>query len=133
LAIVWLERRDIEYFHGDLLEKFGGLNGPSIEGALESTLARPHNLLGYEPERTIFDLAASYGYGFARNHCFPDGNKRIALAAMDIFLMTNGHDLNADEAEAVVIVQAVAAGNMSQEELSQWLASRSSPLAEGEI
>jgi len=133
LAFLCLDRRDIDLFHGDSLQRYGGLVGPPDEGVLESTLARPLNLLAYEPNRTIFDLAASYGYGFARNHCFPDGNKRVALAAMDVFLMINGLDLNADEAEAVVILNAVAAGNMSQEELSAWLAARSSQLAEGEI
>jgi death-on-curing protein len=133
LAFLWLDRRDIDLFHGHLLQRYGGLGGAPDEGAVESTLARPLNLLAYEPNSTIFDLAASYGYGFARNHCFPDGNKRVALAAMDVFLMINGFDLNADEAEAVVILNAVAAGSTSQEELSAWLAARSSQLAKGEI
>jgi death-on-curing protein len=133
LAILWLERRDIDLFHGDLIEKFGGLSGPPDEGALESTLARPQNLLAYQPRATIFELAAAYGYGFARSHCFPDGNKRVALAAMDVFLMLNGQDLIVDEAEAVVIVATVAAGDISQEELAEWLASHSSQLADGEI
>jgi death-on-curing protein len=131
--MLWLERRDIDLFHGDLLEKFGGLDGSPDEGAIEATLARPQHLLAYQPESTIFELAAAYGYGFARNHCFPDGNKRVALAAMDVFLMLNGQDLIVDEAEAVVIVETVAAGDLSQEELANWLASNTSPLAEGEI
>jgi death-on-curing protein len=133
LAILWLERRDIVLFHGDLLEKLGGLAGPPNEGALEATLARPQNLLAHHPESTIFELAAAYGHGFARKHCFPDGNKRVALAAMDVFLMLNGKDLVVDEAEAVVIVKTVAAGDLSQEELAEWLASNSSPLPDGEI
>lgn len=47
--------------------------------------------------------------------------------------MLNGHDLGADEAEAVVVVNAVAADEFSQDELSQWLERNSTPLAEGEI
>ncbi len=133
MAVLWLERRDIDLFHGDLIEKFGGLDGPPKEGALEATLARPQHLLAYQPQSTIFELAAAYGFGFARNHCFPDGNKRVALAAMDVFLMLNGLDLIVDEAEAVVIVQTAAAGDLSQEELAEWLGANSSPLAEGAI
>jgi death-on-curing protein len=133
LAILWLERRDIDLFHGGLLERFGGLGGPPDEDALEATLARPQNLSAYHPESTIFELAAAYGYGFARNHCFPDGNKRVALATMDVFLMLNGIDLIVDEAETVAIVEAIAAGDLSQEELAEWLASNASPLGEGEI
>jgi death-on-curing protein len=121
LTILWLERRDIDFFHGDQLERFGGLNGPPDEGALEAMLARPQHLLSYESESTIFGLAAAYGFGFARNHCFPDGNKRVALAAMDVFLSLNNYDLLADEAAAVVIVRTVAADDMSQEELAEWL------------
>ena len=133
MTIYWLERRDIDLHHGELLADHGGLPGPPDEGALDATLARPQNLLAYQPESTIFELAASYGYGFACNHCFLDGNKRAALAAMDVFLAINGQDLVADEAEAVVVVNSVAAGELSQEELAEWLESNSSPLVEGEL
>ena len=133
MATLWLERRDIDHFLSELLERFGGLSGPPDEDALEATLARPRNLLAYEPQSTIFELAAAYGYGFARNHCFPDGNKRVALAAMDVFLMLNGKDLIVDEAEAVVIVATLAAGDLSQEELAEWLTANASELPEGEI
>lgn len=128
MAILWLERRDIDLHYGELLAEHGGLPGPPNEGVLEATLARPQNLLAYEPERTIFEFAAAYGFGFARNHCFPDGNKRVALAAMDVFLTLNDYDLVADEAEAVVVVRTVAAGEMEQEELAEWLEANSSPL-----
>ncbi|NIW24666.1 MAG: type II toxin-antitoxin system death-on-curing family toxin [Gammaproteobacteria bacterium] len=133
MAILWLERRDVEFFYADLLDRFGGLAGPPDEDALEATLARPQNQPAYEPQSTIFELAAAYGYGFSRNHCFPDGNKRIALAAMDVFLMLNGYDILVDEAEAVVIIETLATGDRSQEELAEWLAANSSDLPEGEI
>jgi len=111
----------------------GGLQGTPNDDTLAAALARPQQLLSYEPESTLFDLAAAYGYGFARNHCFPDGNKRISLAAMDVFLMLNGQDLVPDEAEPVVIVNEVAADDFSQEDLAVWLEQNSTPLAEGEI
>ena len=97
------------------------------------TLARPQQQLAYEPGSTLYDLAASYGFGFARNHCFPDGNKRVALALMDVFLLLNGLDLVPDEAEAVAIVIAVAAGEYSQADLSGWLERNCVPLPESEI
>ncbi len=115
------------------MAQYGGLPGLPNEDALAATLARPQQLLTYEPDSTLFDLAAAYGYGFARNHCFPDGNKRVALAAMDVFLILNGQDLVPDEAEAVAIVDEVAADELSQEELAEWLEQNSTPLAEGEL
>ena len=101
------------------------------EDALAATLARPQNLLNYEPSSSIFDLAAAYGFGFARNHCFPDGNKRLALASMDIFLSLNGFDLVPDEAETVVVINALAAGEYEQADLAEWLEQNSSPLSDG--
>ena len=124
----WLERRDVDYNYKFLMAQHGGPKGPPDEDALAATLARPQQLLAYEPESNLFELAASYGYGFARNHCFPDGNKRIALAAMDIFLMLNNVDLVPDEAEAVVIVNEIAADELSQEDLASWLEQNSRPL-----
>ncbi len=115
------------------MAQHGGLQGLPNEDTLAATLARPQHLLAYEPESSLFDLAAAYGFGFARNHCFPDGNKRVALASMDVFLMLNGLDLVPDEAEAVAIVNAVAAGEFSQEDLAEWLEHNTTPLAEGEI
>ncbi len=103
------------------MAEYGGRPGPPRDNALESTLARPHNLLAYEPERNVFELAACYGFGFARNHCFPDGNKRIALVCMDIFLQLNGFELTADEVEAVDVIRTLAAGEMSEADLALWL------------
>lgn len=120
----WLERRDVDYNYKILMAQHGGLKGPPDEDALAATLARPQ----HEPASNLFELAAAYGYGFARNHCFPDGNKRIALAAMDVFLMLNDVDLVPDEAEAVVIVNEVAADELSQEDLASWLEQNSRPL-----
>lgn len=130
MGIVWLESREIIYIQNELISEHGGLPGPPDEGALESTLARPLHLLAYTQTSTIFDLASSYGYGFARNHCFPDGNKRVALESIDVFLMANGHELIADEMEAVITMNAVAEGQMSENELSAWIESNATVLLE---
>lgn len=121
MSFVWLESRDVLYFHRELIGEHGGLLGPADTDRLESTLARPRNLLAYGDDATIHDLAASYGYGFARNHCFPDGNKRIALVAIDVFLMVNGYELAAEEADAAVTIRMLAAGKMTEAELSAWI------------
>ena len=126
----WLELRDLDLHHSELMAQYGGLPGSPNANGLAATLARPRRLLAIEPESTVFDSAAAYGFGFARNHVFPDGNKRVALAAMDVFLLLNGYDLVSDEAEAVVTVNLVAAGEISQEELSEWLEQHSTPLGD---
>lgn len=121
MPIIWLDKRDILFIHQELIAEHGGLNGPPDEGALESTLARPRHLQGYQSGCSIHELAASYGYGFARNHCFPDGNKRVALVAIDVFLGINGCEFSAAEADAVVTIHALAAGDISEADLAAWI------------
>ncbi len=74
-------------------------------------------------------LAAAYGFAIAKGHCFPDGNKRLSLAVIDVLLQLNGRELTAGEADAVVTIRAVAAGEMSEDELAAWINAHSGPLA----
>ena len=62
------------------------------------------------PARPVSLEVAAYGYALARGHCFTDGNKRVALAVIDVFLRMNGSELTASEPDAVVTLQALAAG-----------------------
>ena len=119
------------YIHTQLMEEHGGLFGPSREGTLEAALARPRNRYHQSPRRATLEvLAAAYGYGTAQGHCFPDGSKRLSLAVMDVFLQLNGRELTASEADAVVTIRAVAAGEMNEEELAVWIVENSGPLAD---
>jgi death-on-curing protein len=108
--------------YAELMAEHGGLFGPADEQLLSATLARPRNAHVYrEPRPNLFELAAAYGFGFARNHCFPDGNKRIALAAIDVFLQMNGYELTADEPDVVTTIGGVASGEVSEEDLARWI------------
>jgi len=122
----WLEKGDIVHFQRLLVEEHGGLHGIRDEGALESTLARPMQLLHYQADASIFELAASYGYGFARNHVFNDGNKRVSLASIDIFLQINGFQLDAQEVDAVLTIRDVATGELKESGLAGWIKTNSS-------
>jgi death-on-curing protein len=76
-------------------------------------------------------LAAAYGFGLYKGHCFPDGNKRLALATMDIFLRINGHPLTATEVDAALTMLALASDQMSETDLTAWVKANSSPLLDG--
>lgn len=118
--MIWLERRDVEAFHAIQIAEFGGLAGLRDEGALESALARPLNLTAYG-KPTMFELAASYAFGIARNHPFVDGNKRAALVASFTFLELNGWEVVAPEADAVLAFLDLAAGKLPEKDLARWL------------
>ncbi len=128
----WIPGEAIIAIHAELIKEHGGLPGPVDEQNLGSTLARPQNIHAYsENNPDLVALAAAYGYGFVRNHCFTDGNKRVALAAIDVFLQLNGFELAASEVEAVSIMLELAAGEMSEEDLTHWIRENQRPLTGG--
>lgn len=123
----WLTRQIVDALHGQELIRRGGLPGLRDEGALESALARPRQKQAYgEPD--LFDLAASYGFGLARNHAYSDGNKRIAFVALNVFLELNGFMLHVPEPEAVITMLAVAAGDRTEDDLAAWCREHSAPI-----
>ena len=121
--MIWLDRRDVEAFHAIQIAEFGGLAGLRDAGALESAIGRPQNLAAYG-EPSVFDLAAAYAFGIARNHPFVDGNKRTALVASFTFLEINGWEVDAAETDAVLVFLDLASGKISQESLSTWIEAR---------
>jgi death-on-curing protein len=119
-APTWLEVTTIIALHDRLIADFGGLPGVRDQGLLESALARPQNLLAYGTP-PLFEMAAAYGYGLARNRAFLDGNKRIALVAIDVFLQLNGYELTATEADAVFTIRDLASGQLDETQLAEWV------------
>lgn len=121
----WLGLRTVHAVQRELIAEHGGLHGVRDEGMVESALARPQNRWTYEAGSVdLADLAASYGFGLARNHGYLDGNKRIALAAMHLFSWINGFELAAEEAEEVAIVLDLAGGELQEPELADWIRAR---------
>lgn len=122
----WVPLRAVTAFQAELISEHGGLQGPARQGDLEAALSRPVHLQVYSPNPpSLARLAAAYGSALARGHCFPDGNKRIALAIIDVFLRMNGHELTADEVDAASTIQLLAAGEISEEELADWIGEHS--------
>lgn len=117
---VWVFRETIEILHDETISNEGGAHGLRDEGLLESALARPMNAWNYGVT-DIHELAASYAFGLAKNHAFIDGNKRAAFLACAVFLEVNGYRLIAAEAHAALAFLDLAAGDMSETELADWL------------
>ena len=124
----WVPLHAVIAIQGELIAEHGGLAGPPRQGDLEAALGRPVNLHAYsETPPTLPRLAAAYGFALARGHCFPDGNKRVALAIIDVFLRMNGLELTANEMDAVATIQALAAGDLTEDQLADWIAANSAP------
>lgn len=116
----WLSLDLLLAVHEEQIAEHGGGEGIRDLGLLESALARPLNLATYgDPD--IAALAASLGFGIARNHPFVDGNKRTAYVAVETFLALNGWRLLAGDADCVITFIALATGDLSEETLAAWL------------
>ncbi len=113
--------------HQRSLLDHGGAEGVRDNGMLERAPARPQ-IVAADGEPTLFERAAALGCGLAKEQPFVDGNKRAAFLCVYVFLGINGHELDADEAEAAAITLDLAAGVASEAEFALWLKANCRPL-----
>lgn len=116
----WLDAALIHAVHEEQLAEHGGGSGVRDANLLASALARPEQLAHYgKPDAA--ELVASYSFGISRNHPFVDGNKRTAFVALELFLALNGFELVASDADCVVNMLDLAAGNLPEADLANWI------------
>ena len=122
----WLLEQTIIAVHSVVLEEHGGAPGIRDEDMLASALNRPIDKYNYEPDCSIFELAAAYSFGLAKNHPFVDGNKRVAFLTGTLFLELNGFKFTAEESDAAFVFERLAAGKVKEASLAKWLEENSS-------
>ena len=116
----WVLNDVVQAVHSMLLAEHGGGIGIRDKDLLDSALARAKQKYAYEPEASIFELAAAYSFGIAKNHPFVDGNKRTAFTIGTLFLEINGNILTAPEPEAAITFENLAAGQLNEIQLAKW-------------
>ena len=113
---------DVVELHQQLLTQAGGASGIRDLGLLESALAQPKaTFAGADLHPTLVDKAAALGFALVANHAFIDGNKRVGHAAMEVFLVLNGLEINASVDEQERLMLDVASGTLDRGELAEWL------------
>ena len=107
--------------HDQLILRFGGSKGVRDLGLLESALVRPQT--GYYD--TLSMQAAALFQSLCQNHCFVDGNKRVAFASTAIFLRMNGDRLSVkpDDGESFIIDQVIQS-RITIENIATWIEGR---------
>ena len=117
---VWISELFAIAIHDRQLAEHGGPSGTRDNTLLQSALSKPQNLNAYgDPD--LAELAASYAFGIARNHPFVDGNKRTAFVVCETFLALNGVELTANDVDCVLIMQDLAAGEITEAEFAAWV------------
>ena len=114
--------QDIHELHTQLEDEFVLSSGVRDENLLASAVNTPfQTFMGNDLYPSIYDKAAQLCYGIANNHPFTDSNKRTALHSMYVYLIINGYDITATQQDVENLIINVAAGNMTNVELAQWL------------
>lgn len=130
MEIITLTKEQIYLMHKKAIEIFGGEPGmdENTDGKIESILAQQYGSFGYDKYPSICDKAAMLLYFFVKDHCFKDGNKRVALYATLTFLKLNGCEPTFNNKEAQQTVYAAAEDNSKNlqidiyiENLSDWI------------
>ncbi len=118
MAHDYLTVADVLSMHTVLIQRYDGAPGVRDPGALEAALFRPQT--GYYED--IVAEAAALLESLAINHPFVDGNKRIAFAAVDVFLRINGWCLQRPPMHIhVQMVQMFESGTFDIAHLDPWL------------
>jgi death-on-curing protein len=118
----FLSLPEVLLLHDRIIISSGGSHGIRDVSALESALAQPRatfDEVDLYPD--LIAKAAALGFLLVANHPFLDGNKRIGHAAMEVFLVLNGHEIEASVDDQENIILAVASGKLNRRGLEQWL------------
>lgn len=118
----YLTLEEVLDLHARVLQQSGGMPGVRDQNALDSAIVQPMMAFGGQDlYPTMADKAAALGFSLVMNHPFFDGNKRIGHAAMETFLVLNGHELNAPTDEEERVILELAAGQMKRTDFSDWV------------
>ena len=120
--MIRLTKKQILLLHSQLVEETGGGDGLRDEGLFDSAIEAPFQSFGGEDlYPTLTEKAARLGYGLIKNHPMVDGNKRIGVHTMLVFLALNGHPLTYTQKELYTVILDVASGVSGYDGLLKWL------------
>ncbi len=122
--MIQLTKNQVVSMHSSLIAATGGSDGVRDDGMLESAMNAPFQTFdGYDLYPTLLQKAARLGYSLVSNHPFVDGNKRIGIHAMLVFLLLNGIEIECTQEELISVGLDLADGSMECDKLFEWLTS----------
>mgnify|MGYP003262845285 FL=1 len=120
--MIRLTKEQILLLHSNIIKMTGGSAGIRDIALLESALESPfQSYAGEELYPSIQAKAARLCYGLVKNHAMVDGNKRIGVHTMLVFLSANGYELQYTQKELSDLILDVAADKKQYEDILQWL------------
>ena len=120
--MIKLTKQQVLNLHKQLIDTTGGISGVRDENMLISALETPfQSYEGQELYPSIQAKAARLCYGLVKNHAMIDGNKRIGVHVMLVFLALNGVELQYTQKELYSIILELASSKIEYEELLKWI------------
>lgn len=120
--MIYLTVENILRLHQHVIKQSGGDAGLLKYAALESAVAQPQMTFGgQELYPDLVSKASALGFFIISNHAFVDGNKRTGLMAMELFLLKNGKEIEADIDAYERIILRIASGQMNREQFEVWV------------
>ncbi|NJN53308.1 MAG: type II toxin-antitoxin system death-on-curing family toxin [Anaerolineae bacterium] len=117
----YLTAQQLLFIHARLITTTGGEYGVRDIGLLESAVARPQATFGgVDLYPDLFSKAAALMESLAQNHPFVDGNKRVAITAVSLFLRRNGRRLETTNAELERFALWVVNEHPVLTQLAEW-------------
>lgn len=114
---------EVVTIHALLIERFGGMRGVNEAGfgKIEAALAAPElSMFGQDLYVGLAAKAGALFYQLVRAHGFSDGNKRVALVGLILYLARRQARLRADQ-DALYTFTMAAATDWSQERTMRWI------------
>jgi len=120
-GVAFLTVGDVLEVHRRVIEEFGGDPGLRDRGLLESAISMPRSTFGgQELHENLAEKAAAYFFHLCANHPFVDGNKRVAVAAAELFLLINRHELVVEDQSIEDLAMGTAAGSVSKAQVVEF-------------
>ncbi|GHV40658.1 death-on-curing protein [Spirochaetia bacterium] len=111
--------------HSALIAETGGLDGVRDMNLLDGSVNSPyHTFGGQNLYPTIQAMAAHLAFSLIKNHPFLDGNKRIGVLAMLVFLDVNGIPVHCSNEELISLGLGLAEGNVDEAAVIDWIVER---------
>jgi death-on-curing protein len=107
--------------HAELIAQIGGLNGVRDENLLDMSVNSPFQTFGGDLYPSLEDKAAHLTYSLIKNHPFLDGNKRIGVTAMIVFLKSNGIEIDCSNDELANLGLGIADSSYNEEFIKGWI------------
>nr|AGC72445.1 death on curing protein, Doc toxin [uncultured bacterium A1Q1_fos_493] len=125
-SIHYLTAAQVLFIHDRLIAETGGSAGVRDLGLLAAAVARPQATFdGADLYPDLFTKAAAFMASLVNNHPFVDGNKRVGITAVGLFLRRNGYRLTATNAALEAFTMQVAQGKLTVDEMVDWFRTHS--------